>query len=173
MQEGHHGRERAATMGQMLVQSHKRKEEIEKEGGKERERKSQKNDSIIPNPSLPIPNDIPTTPVKREKKRKVKNYCRAPLEASYRALLIGKVYESRSERKFRAYHINKHEHQPTGPSQPTTLRKLNASRNPPRSSFCTSTTQCSKLSMRTLVLVSCTTSWKAIPNRLRRRCLLL
>ena len=57
-------------------------------------------------------------------------------------------------------------------TQPTTLRKLNASRNPPRSSFCTSTTQCSKLSIRTRALVSCTTSWKAMPNRFRRRCLL-
>lgn len=43
-------------------------------------------------------------------------------------------------------------------AQPTTAFMLRLSKNPPRSSLRTSTTQCSKLSMRTRALVSATTS---------------
>lgn len=50
---------------------------------------------------------------------------------------------------------------------PTTVFMLRLSKKPPRSSFLTSTTQCSKLSIRTRALVSATTSWKALPNLLR------
>lgn len=54
----------------------------------------------------------------------------------------------------------------TFPNHPTTPLKLNASKNPLRSSFFTSTTSCSKLSMRTLAPVSSTTSPNAVPNLL-------
>lgn len=48
---------------------------------------------------------------------------------------------------------------------PTTAFMLRLSRKPPKSSFFTSTTQCSKLSILTRALVSATTSWNALPNR--------
>lgn len=50
------------------------------------------------------------------------------------------------------------------PHYPTTAFMLRLSKKPWRSSFLTSTTQCSKLSMRTRALVSATTSWNAVPN---------
>ena len=50
-------------------------------------------------------------------------------------------------------------------NQPTTAFTLKFSRKPPRSSFLTSTTQCSKLSILTLALVSWATSSNALPNR--------
>jgi hypothetical protein len=63
-------------------------------------------------------------------------------------------------------------HHSTPPPRPTTYRpttvfKLNPSRNPARSSFFTSTTQWSKLSILTRAFVSSTTSVKASPNRFR------
>lgn len=57
--------------------------------------------------------------------------------------------------------INKAFHPPTHHSAktyPTTAFKLKPSKNVPKSSFFTSTTQCSKLSIRTLAPVSSTTS---------------
>ena len=50
---------------------------------------------------------------------------------------------------------------------PITTFILRLSKKPLKSSFLTSTTQCSKLSMRTLAFVSATTSWNAVPNLLR------
>ena len=50
-------------------------------------------------------------------------------------------------------------------NQPITAFTLKLSRKPPRSSFLTSTTQCSKLSILTLALVSWATSSNALPNR--------
>lgn len=50
-------------------------------------------------------------------------------------------------------------------NQPITAFKLKLSKKPPRSSFLTSTTQCSKLSILTLALVSWATSSNALPNR--------
>lgn len=50
--------------------------------------------------------------------------------------------------------------------QPTTLFRLKASKKPLKSSFFTSTTECSKLSIRTRAPVSSTTSWNAAPKRL-------
>lgn len=51
--------------------------------------------------------------------------------------------------------------------QLTTLLSDRASRKPARSSFFTSTTECSNESIRTLAPVSSTTSWNACPNLLR------
>lgn len=48
--------------------------------------------------------------------------------------------------------------------QPTTALTLRLSKKPPKSSFLTSTTQCSKLSILTLALVSWATSSNAFPN---------
>lgn len=48
---------------------------------------------------------------------------------------------------------------------PITAFMLRLSKNALRSSFLTSTTQCSKLSIFTLAFVSSTTSWNAFPNR--------
>lgn len=55
---------------------------------------------------------------------------------------------------------------PRPPAYPTTPLKLNASKKPLKSSFLTSTTSCSKESIRTLAPVSSTTSWNAEPNLL-------
>ena len=80
-----------------------------KRRGKGRERKSQKNDSIIPNPSLPITCDNPTTPVKRKKKKRKKSrksFAVHSSKPSSHAMPLGIVYESRTEQTSRTQQVS-------------------------------------------------------------------